>query len=102
MRRNQQQVLVERKKKQVRAESGRLACEACGFDFERSYGERGIGFAECHHTVPLSKLSDKTRVSTDDLAIVCANCHRMIHRFEPWITVSQVRSLLPRPHNPST
>ena len=93
--------LVERKKKQVRAESGRLACEGCGFDFESSYGERGIGFAECHHRVPLSKLSAKTKTRADDLAIVCANCHRMIHRSEPWLAVSQVRALF-RSHNPST
>ena len=99
--RERSQSLVDRKKKQVRAESGRLACEGCGFDFGSSYGERGLGFAECHHRVPLSKLSAKTRMRTADLAIVCANCHRMIHRFEPWLTVSQVRALF-RSHYQST
>jgi hypothetical protein len=61
---------------------GRLICEVprCGFDFQARYGELGLGFAEVHHKKPLSKApigGQKTRLA--DLAIVCANCHRMIH-----------------------
>jgi len=66
------------KKRVVMEETGRLECEACGFDFFATYGERGRGFAECHHTLPLSNGTRVTRLS--DLAIVCANCHRMLHR----------------------
>lgn len=37
---------------------------------------------------------DKTRLQ--DLALLCANCHRMIHRARPWLSVEEVRaSLLP-------
>lgn len=50
-------------------------CEVCDFDFESVYGE---DYIECHHTVPLSELtSPGTDPST--LALVCANCHRMLH-----------------------
>lgn len=79
--------LVLRKKEQVHREHGQLACEVCGFDFSKFYGERGKGFIECHHTKPLSELrpNDKTRVS--DLALVCSNCHRMIHRKKPWLSI---------------
>jgi 5-methylcytosine-specific restriction protein A len=34
------------------------------------------------------------RVTTlDDLAVVCANCHRMLHK-RPWRTVPELRELL--------
>lgn len=60
----------------------RLICEVpgCGFDFERVYGELGTGYAEVHHLVPLASLDEETITTLDDLAVVCSNCHRMIHR----------------------
>jgi len=61
---------------------GRLRCEVkrCGFDFRQRYGPLGEGFAEVHHRDPLSAAPKEGRqVSLDRLAIVCANCHRMIH-----------------------
>jgi serine/threonine protein kinase len=71
---------------------GRLACEACGFDFAQVYGKLGEGFIECHHTKPVSKLrkGDKTKLS--DLALVCANCHRMLHRGGETLTLGMLRS----------
>lgn len=62
---------------------GRLRCEVpgCGFDFLKRYGELGRGYAQVHHLRSLSS-ADRggTRTSLKDLAIVCANCHAMIHR----------------------
>jgi hypothetical protein len=45
---------VERKKAQARLDKGTLACEACGFDFAKFYGELGADFCEVHHRIPLS------------------------------------------------
>jgi 5-methylcytosine-specific restriction protein A len=56
-----------------------LACAACGFDFERTYGERGRGYVECRHVIPLHETGER-RVSISDLAQLCSNCHRMIPR----------------------
>ncbi|MEU5161445.1 HNH endonuclease [Streptomyces sp. NPDC020875] len=68
----------------------RLACEACGFDFEQVYGDRGRGYIECHHVVPLHEAGEgRTRLR--DLALICANCHRMIHRRAPWPTPAELR-----------
>ncbi|WP_328725692.1 HNH endonuclease [Streptomyces sp. NBC_00259] len=81
-----------RKKKidSVLRKGGSLACEACGFDFEAVYGERGAGYVECHHVVPLHEAGEgKTKLS--DLALICANCHRMIHRRAPWPTPAELR-----------
>ena len=61
---------------------GSLHCEVpgCGFDFERQYGDIGRGFAHVHHLRPLATLDVEQSVFLDDLAIVCANCHAMVHR----------------------
>lgn len=61
------------------ATAGRLACEVCKFDFEVRYGALGKGFCEVHHKLPLSMLNAETAITIDDMAIVCSNCHRMIH-----------------------
>ena len=62
--------------------AGALRCEApgCGFDFAEKYGELGRGYAHVHHRRPLATMDGPTEVTLDDLAIVCANCHAMIHR----------------------
>jgi len=86
--------IVRRKKANVLDARGKLECEACGFDFEAVYGELGHGYAECHHTTPLSELGESTRTRLADLAIVCANCHRMIHRSRPMLTVAQLSEVV--------
>jgi 5-methylcytosine-specific restriction protein A len=84
-----------RKKKidSVLKKGGRLACEACGFDFGAVYGERGEGYIECHHVVPLHEAGEGT-TRLADLALICSNCHRMIHRSAPWPTPAALRTLV--------
>ncbi len=74
--------LIERKKRSVLKRRGRLGCEVCGLDFHEVYGARGEGFCEVHHLAPLASSSDGKRTALSDLAIVCSNCHRMLHRGE--------------------
>jgi 5-methylcytosine-specific restriction protein A len=83
----------EEKKRAILGATGRLECEACGFDFLTTYGERGRGFAECHHKLPLSDGTRRTYLR--DLAIVCANCHRMLHRGD-LLSVEELRGILGR------
>lgn len=58
-------------------------CQACCFDFANQYGELGSGFIEAHHLRPLSTLEEdipfQYNIATD-FAVLCSNCHRMIHR----------------------
>jgi len=59
-------------------------CEACGTSFADKYGELGEGYIEAHHLRPISTL-DRGKVELDperDFAVLCSNCHRMIHRSE--------------------
>lgn len=83
--------LVRRKKERALAETDALACEACGFDFHTFYGERGSAFIECHHVLPVRDLRPGARTKLEDLSLLCANCHRMIHVRSPWLTVEQLR-----------
>ncbi|MEP2706193.1 MAG: HNH endonuclease [Roseibium sp.] len=63
--------------------NGFLKCEVpgCEFDFKKTYGEIGEGFAEIHHLSPLSNAPNNGMMTNlNDLAVVCSNCHAMIHR----------------------
>jgi 5-methylcytosine-specific restriction protein A len=58
-------------------------CQACDFDFEKRYGAIGKGFIEAHHLKPIATLEEGVAVTYDvaaDFAVLCANCHRMIHK----------------------
>jgi predicted HNH restriction endonuclease len=82
-RRKRDNVLRQKKIQQaLKAGNGRLVCEVprCGFDFYKRYGELGKEFAHVHHLEQLSRRRDEGLTSVDELAIVCANCHAMIHR----------------------
>jgi len=94
--RERNRALVRKKKSKVKAETGRLACEVCDVDFGERYGELGDGFIECHHRLPLSKASGRRRTYLSDLALVCPNCHRMLHRSGPFITVEDLRDRMYR------
>lgn len=83
--------LVSKKKKSVLDTTGKLECEVCRIDFAEVYGDIGFGFAECHHKNPLSLRDGNEETTLDDLAILCANCHRMIHRQKPWMTLLELR-----------
>jgi len=73
-----------------------VTCKACGFNFEKTYGERGKDFIEIHHIKPLSTVGNQIRIDPEkDLIPVCSNCHRMIHREKDNIlTVEEVKAIL--------
>lgn len=79
--------------KRKAAEKGELRCSVCGFDFERAYGQQGRGFIECHHTRPVAEYGEASTVKVADLALVCSNCHRMLHRGEKMLTVQELTSI---------
>ena len=59
-------------------------CQACDLDFAQRYGAIGEGFIEARHLKPIATLEEGVPVTYDvagDFAVLCANCHRMIHRF---------------------
>jgi 5-methylcytosine-specific restriction protein A len=76
-----------------------VICQCCGFDFAKVFGELGDGYIEAHHLTPLSELPEDVPVTLDpktDFAVLCANCHRMIHRKDAPKTVAGLRAVLRR------
>jgi putative restriction endonuclease len=74
--------------------SGNVRCSVCDFSFSDAYGEIGEGYIETHHLLPLAQLTAETIAKVSDLAPVCANCHRMIHRHRPWLSISELKAAL--------
>jgi 5-methylcytosine-specific restriction protein A len=86
--------LVQAKKRRALAMLGRLACEACGFDFRERYGDHGEGFIECHHAKPVHALKPGDKTKVGDLRLLCSNCHRMVHAKRPWLTIEELATIL--------
>lgn len=79
-------------KKELAVETNTLLCEVCGFSFKATYD---VDFIECHHRTPISQ-SGITKTSLEDLALVCANCHRMLHKKidEDFLTIEELKNRL--------
>ncbi|MEH2921131.1 HNH endonuclease [Samsonia erythrinae] len=90
IRRERDSKIVKAKKRIVLEEKGHLRCEVCNFDFFEFYGEDGYGFCEVHHLIPLHKSDGATITKLSDLAIVCSNCHRIIHRTTPMVSLDEL------------
>ncbi len=69
------QTIVKTKK-----EKSGYICECCGFNFRETYGMLGEFYIECHHIKPLANSKSGEQIGPKDLAALCANCHRMIHK----------------------
>lgn len=83
--------------RQIALEIHGYKCQVCDFDFELKYGEWGKKFAEVHHIVPISKFKDKKRITNPatDLAVLCSNCHSMVHRKKDiTLSLDELRSKL--------
>ena len=56
-----------------------LVCEICAMVPEKIYGEDTI---EAHHRIPLYQVTGSRKVMPSDLAMLCPNCHRAVHKME--------------------
>jgi 5-methylcytosine-specific restriction protein A len=66
-------------------------CSVCNFDFRQIYGDLGKGFIHIHHLKPISEIGKKYEVDPkNDLRPICPNCHAMIHRETPALTIEQL------------
>lgn len=93
----------ERSRKAVRTakqraeKHGELKCCICGFDFYQVYGDLGKGYIECHHVKPISEYRKGDTTRAEDLALVCPNCHRMLHRHKPLLTPDELKEIMRHP-----
>lgn len=69
----------------------KTVCVVCGFDFEKVYGDLGKGFIHVHHLKPLSEIGETYEIDPiNDLRPVCPNCHAMLHRSDPVLTIEKL------------
>lgn len=90
--RNRQVISLAKEK--FKKQNGRLFCQVCGFDFEKTYGLIGKDFVEGHHTIAVSDMTPEHRTKIEDIALLCSNCHRMVHKKRPWLTMKNLDELL--------
>ena len=90
LRRERNQTLVRKKKNLAQS----LCCEACAFSFSLVYGESAAEYCEVHHLVPLAKAEQSTTTRMRDLAILCANCHRVVHLRNPPYSLPELKEML--------
>lgn len=94
------QVLVnayerDRAARQACIEHFGAACAVCELRFEERYGKLGMGFIHVHHVLPISELGpDYDLNPIEDLRPVCPNCHAMLHRQRPPLSIEALRSVL--------
>jgi len=70
-------------------------CSICEFNFEKVYGDLGKSFIHVHHIKPLSEISQEYEVDPiKDLIPVCPNCHAMLHRTIPAISINELKIFL--------
>jgi hypothetical protein len=91
--RERNSALIAEAKSQFFKNHNRLFCEVCGFDFKEIYGQRGENYIEAHHTLPVSEMQEYQKTKISDLAMVCSNCHRVLHRTRPWLTVGELKNI---------
>jgi 5-methylcytosine-specific restriction protein A len=87
----------ERSGRLIREFKNRLTsfrCVVCHFDFEKRYGPLGRQFIEAHHEKPLAQMRAGSKTRLRDLKAVCSNCHRMIHKMSPALSLKKLKSLL--------
>jgi 5-methylcytosine-specific restriction protein A len=92
--RERNQAVIKSAKEAFKQKNGKLYCQVCGFDFQTKYGDIGSDFIEGHHTVPISELKGEVKTKVKDVALVCSNCHRMLHRRRPWLKMDELRNLI--------
>ena len=86
--------VIRQAKQRFKTKYGRLFCQACGFDFEKTYGDVGTDYIEGHHIKAVSELSEGSLTMVEDIVLLCSNCHRMVHRKRPWLNINDLKQLL--------
>ncbi|RYG87841.1 MAG: DUF3578 domain-containing protein [Alphaproteobacteria bacterium] len=82
--------------KKVKAAQG-YVCRGCDRGMAEMYGHYGADLIEAHHLKPLATLDEGIPVVLDpktDFAVLCPNCHAIIHRLPDPSDVAGLRATL--------
>lgn len=86
---------ISKRTKKLRLDQvGELRCDVCKFSFSDTYGEHGAGFIEAHHTIPIAKLNGERKTKVEEIALVCSNCHRMLHLGNQLLSIEDIKAII--------
>jgi len=72
-----------------------LRCAVCEMSFGERYGPFAEGLIHVHHLLRLSDIGHEYLVDPiHDLRPVCPNCHAVVHRRDPPLSIEEARDLL--------
>lgn len=77
--------------------NGMIPCTACSFNFGVAYLGVGDGYIRIHHLEPISCGGERELTLDEAIGKVrplCANCHVMVHRREPWLSMQDLTETL--------
>jgi len=78
-------------------ERAKGSCEGCGINFHRKAGGLGRNCLVVHHKRQLRDTDQPRETKLSELAVVCANCHMMIHSNpDRALTLAQLRKRMRR------
>lgn len=91
-------VQIDSRSRKLRDEAFNAAggiCCVCGRDFSNVLDGRGVRVLQVHHRKQLASFDEPTLTKVSDLAVVCANCHLLLH-LDPKnaLSVESLRKLL--------
>jgi len=68
------------------------SCSVCEMDFASEYGKIGKGYIHVHHLTPISSIKENYEINpVKDLRPVCPNCHAMLHRENPPLSIQELK-----------
>lgn len=82
--------------KEVKKQQGTI-CKGCGKDMADVYGDVAKGLIDAHHLTPLATLEEGDVAMFDpinDFAVLCPNCHRVIHRMDDPSDLNALKDLV--------
>jgi hypothetical protein len=76
---------------QSKMDDSQYRCEACGFSFQETYSSLGKNYIVAHFVESSFGLSNAT---LENVALLCANCHAMVHIQNPPLSLEGLRQLI--------
>ncbi len=68
-------------------------CSVCDFCFGEAYGPLGARYIEVHHLKQIADFNEEHLINpVKDLRPVCANCHRMLHKQRPPLSIDELKA----------
>ncbi len=71
-----------------------LSCSCCGFEFEKFYGSIAKDIAVVHHLELFSGNAKGRKSTVNDVRVICANCHYVLHLMKPPMKISSLKRLV--------